>query len=117
MPYLQLKSGEFSTLYHGMHRVSGKMVAINYICGHALPQKDDAAVYNAVSILFSILHPHIAPLIGFFKEANAHFLVREFLSGGEVLKHIGNIGSSYSKGDTCDIIQHLFSALACCHEH
>jgi serine/threonine protein kinase len=114
---LQLKSGEFSTLCRATHRVSGKLVAVKCIRRDGLPPKDDAAVYDAVSILSSISHPHVVPLIDFFEEDDTYFLVRELLSGGEVLQRIGDMGSSYSEGDARDIMQRLFSALSCCHEH
>jgi len=112
----RLKSGSFATVCRGTHRASGKKVAIKCVLRKDLPPNDDAAIYDEVSIMSSLTHPHIVPLIDFFEEKDCYFLVMELMSGGDLFDRIGKI-KAYSEEDARDLAVKMLKAMSYCHSH
>jgi len=112
----RLKSGSFATVCRGTHRQSGKKVAIKCVLRKDLPPNDDAAIYDEVSIMSSMSHPHVVPLIDFFEEKDCYFLVMELMSGGDLFDRIGK-KKSYSEEDARDLSVKMLKAMAYCHAH
>lgn len=113
---MQLKSGSFATVCRGTHRASGKKVAIKCVLRKDLPPTDDAAIYDEVAIMSSLLHPHIVPLIDFFEERDCYFLVMELMSGGDLFDRIGK-KKTYSEADARDLCIKMLKSMAYCHAH
>ena len=113
---MQLKSGSFATVCRGTHRASGKKVAIKCVLRKDLPPTDDAAIYDEVSIMSALSHPHIVPLIDFFEEKECYFLVMELMSGGDLFDRIGK-KKSYSEADARDLVSKMLKAMLYCHKH
>jgi len=112
----RLKSGSFATVCRGTHRASGKKVAIKCVLRKDLPPNDDAAIYDEVSIMSSLSHPHIVPLIDFFEEKDCYFLVMELMSGGDLFDRIGK-KKTYSEEDARDLAVKMLKAMSYCHGH
>jgi len=112
----RLKSGSFATVCRGTHRASGKKVAIKCVLRKDLPPNDDAAIYDEVSIMASLSHPHIVPLIDFFEEKDCYFLVMELMSGGDLFDRIGK-KKTYSEEDARDLSIKMLKAMSYCHAH
>jgi len=112
----RLKSGSFATVCRGTHRASGKKVAIKCVLRKDLPPNDDAAIYDEVSIMSSLTHPHIVPLIDFFEEKDCYFLVMELMSGGDLFDRIGK-KKTYSEEDARDLAVKMLKAMSYCHSH
>lgn len=112
----RLKSGSFATVCRGTHRASGKKVAIKCVLRKDLPPNDDAAIYDEVSIMSSLSHPHIVPLIDFFEEKDCYFLVMELMSGGDLFDRIGK-KKAYSEEDARDLAVKMLKAMSYCHSH
>mmetsp|Transcript_28918 Transcript_28918/g.78343 ORF Transcript_28918/g.78343 Transcript_28918/m.78343 type:complete len:530 (-) Transcript_28918:1443-3032(-) len=112
----RLKSGSFATVCRGTHRASGKKVAIKCVLRKDLPPNDDAAIYDEVSIMSSMSHPHVVPLIDFFEEKDCYFLVMELMSGGDLFDRIGK-KKSYTEDDARDLSVKMLKAMAYCHAH
>eukprot|EP00531_Pseudo-nitzschia_arenysensis_P001353 CAMPEP_0116137368 /NCGR_PEP_ID=MMETSP0329-20121206/12212_1 /TAXON_ID=697910 /ORGANISM="Pseudo-nitzschia arenysensis, Strain B593" /LENGTH=531 /DNA_ID=CAMNT_0003632281 /DNA_START=264 /DNA_END=1859 /DNA_ORIENTATION=+ len=112
----RLKSGSFATVCRGTHRASGKKVAIKCVLRKDLPPNDDASIYDEVSIMSSLSHPHIVPLIDFFEEKDCYFLVMELMSGGDLFDRIGK-KKTYSEEDARDLAVKMLKAMSYCHSH
>jgi len=112
----RLKSGSFATVCRGTHRASGKKVAIKCVLRKDLPPNDDAAIYDEVSIMSSLTHPHIVPLIDFFEEKDCYFLVMELMSGGDLFDRVGK-KKTYSEEDARDLAVKMLKAMSYCHSH
>mmetsp|Transcript_9900 Transcript_9900/g.14600 ORF Transcript_9900/g.14600 Transcript_9900/m.14600 type:complete len:505 (-) Transcript_9900:131-1645(-) len=110
----RLKSGSFATVCRGTHRASGKKVAIKCVLRKDLPPSDDAAIFDEVSILSSVRHPHIIPLIDFFDEDDCYFLIMELMDGGDLFDRIG-AKKSYNEMDARDLCAKMLKAVAYCH--
>ena len=112
----QLKSGSFATVCRGTHRATGKKVAIKCVLRKDMPPSDDAAIYDEVSILASLKHRYICPLIDFFEEKECYFLVMELMSGGDLFDRIGK-KKSYDESDARDLCKKMLESIAYCHDH
>lgn len=115
--WLQLKTGPNSTICRGTHRASGRVVAIKCVRRADLPSEEDAAVYDEISILSSlgINPPHIVPLIDFFEEEDTYFLVKELLTGDNLLERISDMGYRYNERIARGVIFNIMEALSYCH--
>lgn len=76
-----LGSGQFGTVYGGVHRKSGREIAIKVIDKTRFPRKQEAQLKNEVSILQSIKHPGIVNLEKMFETPERIFVVMEKLQG------------------------------------
>ncbi|XP_078676043.1 serine/threonine-protein kinase D1-like isoform X6 [Branchiostoma floridae x Branchiostoma belcheri] len=76
-----LGSGQFGVVYGGVHRKSGRQVAIKVIDKLRFPTKQETQLKNEVSILRSINHPGIVRLERMFETPERVFVVMEKLKG------------------------------------
>jgi calcium/calmodulin-dependent protein kinase I len=113
----QLKSGASSSVCRGTHRASGRVVAIKCVRRATLSPENDAAIYDEISVLSSLgRNPsHIVPLLDFFEEADTYFLVKELLTGDNVLERISGMGYRYNERIARGIVLNIMEALSTCH--
>jgi serine/threonine protein kinase len=62
-------------------------------------------------------HPYIVPLVDFFEEEDTYYIVKERMSGSDILERVGNIGEHYNEGDVRGIIANVLKAVSHCHSH
>lgn len=80
-----------------------------------LSQSEDAAVLNEVSILKSLSHKHIVPLLDFFETPSTFYLVMEKCNGGDVLDRVASI-EQYTEKDACQFSKGLLEAVQYMHK-
>ncbi|KAL9184891.1 hypothetical protein ACHAXT_002668 [Thalassiosira profunda] len=112
----RLKSGSFATVCRGTHRATGKRVAVKCVLRNGLPPLDDAAIFDEVLILSTLKHGYICPLLDFFEEPEAYYLVMELCCGGDLFDRIGQ-RKSYTENDARDLCRKLLESLRYCHEN
>jgi serine/threonine protein kinase len=87
----ELGSGAFSTVYRGVKK-DGKdkeSVAIKRVSKQACKSEDDIqGLFDEVSILQKIHHPHVMRLDSFYEDAKFYSLVTELVVGGELFDRI-----------------------------
>ncbi|XP_015784003.1 serine/threonine-protein kinase D2-like [Tetranychus urticae] len=76
-----LGSGQYGTVYGGVHRKSGREIAIKVIDKTRFPSKQEEQLKNEVAILQSIKHPGIVNLEKMFETPERIFVVMEKLQG------------------------------------
>lgn len=76
-----LGSGQFGIVYGGVHRKSGRQVAIKVIDKLRFPTKQEAQLKNEVSILQNIHHHGVVNLDKMFETPERIFVVMEKLKG------------------------------------
>lgn len=76
-----LGSGQFGTVYGGVHRKTGRAVAIKVIDKSRFPTKQEAQLKNEVSILHTICHAGVVNLERMFETPERIFVVMEKLKG------------------------------------
>lgn len=96
----RLQEGHFATVWEGSSIGTGRAHAIKVIKREGLTQLEDAAVMNEVSILRSLRHKNIVPLLDFFETPDRFCLVMEKCNGGDVLERVANI-EHYTEKDAC----------------
>ncbi|XP_043189080.1 serine/threonine-protein kinase D1-like isoform X1 [Amphibalanus amphitrite] len=76
-----LGSGQFGIVYRGVHRTSGRQVAIKMINKLRFPNKQETQLKNEVSILQTVSHPGVVVLERMFETPNEVFVVMEKMEG------------------------------------
>ncbi|XP_022249184.1 serine/threonine-protein kinase D1-like isoform X1 [Limulus polyphemus] len=76
-----LGSGQFGIVYGGVHRTSGRSVAIKVIDKTKLPTKQEAHLKNEVIILQNINHPGVVTLEKMVETSSRIFVIMEKLRG------------------------------------
>jgi calcium/calmodulin-dependent protein kinase I len=115
-----MKRGKQSTIARGIHRASGKMVAVKAILRSQLSSQDDASIYDEVSMMAALsktdTNYHVLPLIDFFEEQDKYYVVMELMGGGELLERISKL-ERYTEADVREIVDNILQAMAHCHAH
>jgi calcium/calmodulin-dependent protein kinase I len=115
-----MKRGMKSTIARGIHRASGKMVAVKAILRSQLSPQDDASIYDEVSLMAALsksdTNYHVLPLIDFFVEEDKYYVVMELMGGGGLLERISKV-ERYTEADVREIVDNILQALAHCHAH
>ncbi|KAL1501781.1 hypothetical protein ABEB36_007046 [Hypothenemus hampei] len=76
-----LGSGQFGIVYGGVHKRSGRVVAIKVIDKLRFPTKQEAQLKNEVAILQNLSHPGVVNLERMFETPERIFVVMEKLKG------------------------------------
>ncbi|XP_072152360.1 serine/threonine-protein kinase D3 [Bemisia tabaci] len=76
-----LGAGQFGTVYAGVHRKSGRAVAIKLIDKLRFPTKQEAQLKNEVAILQNLSHPGVVNLDRMFETNEQIFVIMEKLRG------------------------------------
>ena len=71
----------FSHRFAGVHRVSGRVVAIKVIDKLRFPSKQERALKNEVAILHTLTHPGVVNLERMFETPDRVFVVMEKMEG------------------------------------
>lgn len=76
-----LGSGQFGIVYGGVHRMSGRPVAIKVIDKLRFPTKQEAQLKNEVAILQKIVFPGVVNLERMFESPERIYVVMEKMRG------------------------------------
>jgi len=110
----KLKSGTFSTVCRGVHRATGRQVAVKCILRKKIEPSVDAAVFEEVLIMSGLHHKYICPMIDYFEEDRCHFVVMELEKGGDLCERINDKGT-YSEEDAQTTIRNICEAMEFVH--
>lgn len=111
----KLQEGVHATVWQGTSFSTEMTYAVKVIERESLSQAEDAAVLNEVSILRSLRHKNIVPLLDFFETPDCFYLVMEKCDGGDVLDRVADI-EHYSEKDACQFSKGLLLAVQFMHE-
>jgi len=111
----KLQEGISATVWEGSSRHVPRTYAIKVVDRKDLSQAEDGAVLNEVSILKSLRHRHIVPLLDFLETPERFYLVMHKCDGGDVLDRVANI-DQYSEKDACQLSLGLLQAVAFMHK-
>jgi len=110
----KLKSGTFSTVCRGVHRATGKQVAVKCILRKKIEPSVDAAVFEEVLIMSGLHHRYICPMIDYFEEDRCHFVVMELEKGGDLCERL-NDKVTYSEPDARTVVRNICEAMEFVH--
>jgi len=110
----QLKSGTFSTVCRGVHRATGRQVAVKCILRKKIEPSVDAAVFEEVLIMSGLHYKFICPMIDYFEEDRCHFVVMELERGGDLAERL-NEKVTYSEEDARKVVRNIIEAMDFVH--
>mmetsp|Transcript_9494 Transcript_9494/g.17058 ORF Transcript_9494/g.17058 Transcript_9494/m.17058 type:complete len:914 (+) Transcript_9494:218-2959(+) len=110
----KLKSGTFSTVCRGVHRATGRQVAVKCILRKKIEPSVDAAVFEEVLIMSGLHHKYICPMIDYFEEDRCHFVVMELEKGGDLCERL-NDKVTYSEQDARTVVRNICEAMEFVH--
>lgn len=110
----KLNKGTYATVCRGTHRETRTAVAVKIIFRKNLTPEQQACTYEEVSIMSSLYHPHIIPLIDFFEEDQCFYLVMELMEGGDLFDRVGKL-RKYSEKDGRLLCKRILEAVNYCH--
>ncbi|KAL3783906.1 hypothetical protein HJC23_007644 [Cyclotella cryptica] len=110
----KLKSGTFSTVCRGVHRETGRQVAVKCILRKKIEPSVDAAVFEEVLIMSGLHHKYICPMIDYFEEDRCHFVVMELEKGGDLCERL-NEKVTYSEQDARIVLKNICEAMEFVH--
>ncbi|KAL3815280.1 hypothetical protein ACHAXA_010091 [Cyclostephanos tholiformis] len=110
----ELQFGKCATVWEGTSIETGRTHAIKEIRREGLTQLEDAAVMNEVSILRSLRHKNIVPLLDFFEAPDRFYLVMEKCNGGDVLDKVASI-EHYTEKNACQFSRGLLEGVQFMH--
>jgi serine/threonine protein kinase len=110
----KLKSGTFSTVCRGVHRATGRQVAVKCILRKKIEPSVDAAVFEEVLIMSGLHHRYICPMIDYFEEDRCHFVVMELEKGGDLCERL-NDKVTYSEPDARTVARNICEAMDFVH--
>eukprot|EP00569_Conticribra_weissflogii_P006495 CAMPEP_0171332994 /NCGR_PEP_ID=MMETSP0878-20121228/3740_1 /TAXON_ID=67004 /ORGANISM="Thalassiosira weissflogii, Strain CCMP1336" /LENGTH=688 /DNA_ID=CAMNT_0011833867 /DNA_START=114 /DNA_END=2180 /DNA_ORIENTATION=- len=110
----KLKSGTFSTVCRGVHRATGRQVAVKCILRKKIEPSVDAAVFEEVLIMSGLHHRYICPMIDYFEEDRCHFVVMELEKGGDLCERL-NDKQTYAEPEARVVVRNICEAMEFVH--
>lgn len=111
-----LGSGQFGTVYSGVHRVKGSHVAVKVIDKNRFPTKEERALKNEVTILQNIDHPAVVKLERMFETPDRIFVVMEKMQGDMLDMILSNPKGRLSERQTKVMVFQILVALRYLHQ-
>lgn len=110
-----LGSGQFGTVYSGVHRATGNDIAVKVIDKSKFPTKEERALKNEVIILQTIDHPAVVNLERMFETPERIFVVMEKMRGDMLEMILSNAKGRLSERQTKVIVYQILTALRFLH--
>jgi calcium-dependent protein kinase len=89
-----LAKGAFGTVYKGTHKHTETPVAIKVIKKERLAEREVhmELMKSELKVLEEATHPNIMRVFELMEDSDSYFIVTEFISGGNLLQKLANVG-------------------------
>jgi serine/threonine protein kinase/WD40 repeat protein/DNA-binding winged helix-turn-helix (wHTH) protein len=112
----EVGSGAFAVVWRGVQPSVNREVAIKQIRAELASRPDFIRRFEAEAHLIArIEHPHIVPLIDFWRDPDSAYLVMRWLSGGTLERRLDD--GPLSVAETLILAQQMCGALGAAHRH
>ena len=112
-----LGKGKFGLVKLGVHRGSGRKVAIKIINKKLVSAIDVQQVKTEIDILKIAKHPNIIQLYDVFENENYIYIIMEYCAGGDLFSYIEKRGFRLPETRAAEIIHKLSTAVFFLHEY
>ena len=112
-----LGKGKFGLVKLGIHRGSGRKVAIKIINKKLVTPIDVQQVKTEIDILKIAKHPNIIKLYDVFENENYIYIIMEYCAGGDLFSYIEKRGFRLPETRAAEIIHKLSTAVYFLHEY
>ncbi|XP_072025652.1 serine/threonine-protein kinase D3-like isoform X3 [Amphiura filiformis] len=110
-----LGSGQFGIVYGGVHRTSGRSVAIKVIDKLRFPTKQETQLKNEVAILHKVRHHGVVNLEQMFETPERVFVIMEKLKGDMLEMILSSVNGRLNERVTKFLISQILIALKYLH--
>lgn len=112
----EIRKGSYAMVWKATHRTTGEVYAVKVVQRKGLKPADDEAVLNEVAIMQQLAgKKHFVQLVDFYEEADAFYLVMEYMSGGDVFDQVVKL-AHYTEKDARDLVAVLLKAVSTLHD-
>ena len=110
--------GKFGIVYLGIHKKTGKKVAIKIINKYLLKKEEDKELLkNEIDIMKLCNHPNIIKLLDHFENSEYIYIIMEYLSGGTLTQYIKKRYFNVSENQASNIIYQIGNGIKYLHNH
>lgn len=112
----KIRKGSYAVVWRAEHKQTGDVFAVKVVQRQGLKPSDDEAVLSEVAIMQQLLgKKHFVQLLDFYEEADAFYLVMEYMSGGDVFDQVVK-QTHYTEKDARDLVTILLKAVSTLHD-
>ena len=112
-----LGKGKFGKVKLGVHKQSGKQVAIKIINKHFLEGVDLEQIKSEIDILKIAKHPNIIKLYDVYENEKYIYIIMEYCLGGDLFSYIEKRNFKLSEERAAEIIHKLCTAVYFLHQY
>ena len=112
-----LGKGKFGKVKLGVHKQSGKQVAIKIINKNFLEGVDLEQIKSEIDILKIAKHPNIIKLYDVYENEKYIYIIMEYCLGGDLFSYIEKRNFKLSEERACEIIHKLCTAVYFLHQY
>ena len=110
--------GKFGIVYLGIHKKTGKKVAIKIINKFLLKKEEDKElIKNEIDIMKLCNHPNIIKLLDHFENSEYIYIIMEYLSGGTLTQYIKKRYFNFSENQASNIIYQIGNGIKYLHNY
>jgi len=113
----KLGNGKFGLVRLGIHKETGKKVAIKIMNKKEMSNQDLELVKTEIEILKICQHPYIIRLYDIFENTDYIYIIMEHCSGGDLFTYIEKRGFRLSEPRACQLIHKLSVAVFYIHSY
>ena len=113
----KLGSGKFGLVKLGIHKQTGKKVAIKIMSKKEMRNEDLELVRTEIEILKICQHPNIIALYDVFENVDYFYIIMEYCSGGDLYSYLEKRKFKLSEKRVCDIIHKMCAAVYYIHSY
>ena len=110
--------GKFGIVYLGIHKKTGKKVAIKVINKCLLKTEEDKLLLkNEIDIMKLCNHPNIIKLLDHFENSEYIYIIMEYLAGGTLTQYIKKRYFNFSENQASNIIYQIGNGIKYLHNY
>jgi len=113
----KLGNGKFGLVRLGIHKITGKKVAIKIMSKKDMSTQDLELVRTEIEILKVCQHPNIIRLYEVFENIDYFYIIMEYCPGGDLFAYIEKRGFRLNEERACQIIHKICTAVFYIHSY
>ena len=113
----QIGKGKFAIVYKGIHKSTGRTVAIKILNKQDMTTIDLELVKTEMDVLKICQHPYIIKLYDIHENEENIYLIMEYCQGSDLFTYIEKRGYKLEEKKACEIIHKLCAAVYYLHSY
>lgn len=113
-----LSKGAFGRVYRAKHVQMDTETAVKVVSKEKVGEQQIHAelMQNELEVLQEVSHPNIMRVIEVVEDEENYYIITEFISGGNLLDKLKEVGGSFTEVQTSSIIKQVLMAINYMHQ-